>query len=120
MALVAHAAPLAIRDTPHNGLGLVALIGMAILYGFLALLQREWPLLSDQWKKWAAGLTDEAVTRGVIFRDLKGATHTQPVWQIILHVVNHGTHHRGQVSGFLRSMGHVPTQLDLTYYYRNM
>jgi uncharacterized damage-inducible protein DinB len=33
-------------------------------------------------------------------------------------VVNHGTHHRGQVSGFLRVMGHTPPPLDLVFYYR--
>jgi uncharacterized damage-inducible protein DinB len=35
-------------------------------------------------------------------------------------VVNHGTHHRGQVSGFLRSMGHTPPALDLIAYYRQL
>ena len=39
-------------------------------------------------------------------------------WQIVTHVVNHGTHHRGQVSGFLRTMGHTPPPLDLSFYYR--
>jgi uncharacterized damage-inducible protein DinB len=33
-------------------------------------------------------------------------------------VVNHGTHHRGMVSGFLRAMGHTPPPLDLIAYYR--
>jgi uncharacterized damage-inducible protein DinB len=36
----------------------------------------------------------------------------------LLHVVNHGTHHRGQVAGFLRSMGRKPPVLDLIAYYR--
>ena len=52
------------------------------------------------------------------YRDLKGRAYEQPLWQLILHVVNHGTHHRGQVSGFLRSLGHVPPPLDLVAYYR--
>lgn len=86
----------------------------------LAVLGRDWPVIGEGWGKWADTLTDAAITRGVIFRDLKGATHTQPLWQIVLHVVNHGTHHRGQVSGFLRTLGHAPAQLDLTYYYRNL
>ena len=86
----------------------------------IAVLDREWPAIGKAWLKWADGLVEADTTRGVIFRDLKGTTHTQPLWQIVLHVVNHGTHHRGQVSGFLRAMGHAPAQLDLTYYYRNL
>ena len=34
--------------------------------------------------------------------DTKGRPWKQPLWQVVQHMVNHGTHHRGQVSGFLR------------------
>ena len=70
------------------------------------------------WREWAKPLTDESVAASVSFTDLKGNPHTQPLWQIILHVVNHGTHHRGQVSGFLRTLGHTPPPLDLIAFYR--
>jgi uncharacterized damage-inducible protein DinB len=33
---------------------------------------------------------------------------------IVLHVVNHATHHRGQVSAFIRALGHRPPATDLT------
>ena len=51
------------------------------------------------------------------YKDMKGNPHRTPLWQIGLHVVNHATHHRGQVSGFLRSLGKTPPPLDLIYYY---
>jgi uncharacterized damage-inducible protein DinB len=54
----------------------------------------------------------------VAYKDMKGNPYSQPLWQLVLHVVNHGTHHRGQVSGFLRVMGHTPPPLDLVFYYR--
>ena len=84
----------------------------------LALLVREWPALLGRWKQWAEGLTDESVQTEISYQDLKGNTWTSPLWQIVLHVVNHGTHHRGQVSGFLRTMGYVPPPLDLIAFYR--
>jgi uncharacterized damage-inducible protein DinB len=34
--------------------------------------------------------------------------------------VNHGTHHRGQVAGFLRAMGKAPPPLDLMAFYREL
>jgi len=52
------------------------------------------------------------------YKDMKGRPYSQPVWQILLHLVNHGTHHRGQVSGFLRAMDKTPAPLDLIAYYR--
>lgn len=84
----------------------------------LATLRKEWPDLHRRWKEWAGSLTDESVLARISYSDLKGNPWEQPLWQILLHVVNHGTHHRGQVAGFLRSMGHTPPALDLIAFYR--
>ena len=84
----------------------------------LGRLSREWGALYGRWKTWAAALTPESVEQRVSYEDLKGHPWISPMWEIVLHVVNHGTHHRGQVSGFLRAMGHAPPQLDLIAYYR--
>ena len=84
----------------------------------LTLLQSEWPALHGRWKLWLRDFNDDGVTRPISYKDLKGNPHAQPAWQILLHLVNHGTHHRGLVSGFLRSMGKTPPALDLIAYYR--
>jgi uncharacterized damage-inducible protein DinB len=84
----------------------------------LSVLQNNWPALHTRWKEWAATLTDEDARAEVSYHDLRGNPWNQPLGQLVLHVVNHGTHHRGQVAGFLRAMGHVPPKLDLIAYYR--
>ena len=84
----------------------------------LNVLQIDWPLIYAKWNEWAARLTDETAAASISYNDLKGNPHASGAWEIVLHVVNHGTHHRGQVSGFLRSLGHTPPQLDLIRYYR--
>lgn len=85
----------------------------------LTTLQREWPRVWDRWQKYAAGLTPETAEAGIAYTTFKGAPYTTPVWQIILHVVNHGTHHRGQAAGYIRALGKTPPALDLMDYYRN-
>jgi uncharacterized damage-inducible protein DinB len=82
------------------------------------LLQAEWPALLQRWKLWLRDFTDDDVQRPITYHDMKGRPYAQPAWQIIMHLVNHGSHHRGQVSGFLRSMDHTPPPLDLIAYYR--
>ena len=77
-----------------------------------------WPTLYERWRQWALPLTDEAARAEIAYKDTKGNAYRQPLWQLILHVVNHGSHHRGQVSGFLRALGQTPPPLDLTAYYR--
>ncbi len=84
------------------------------------LLEAEWPPLWQAWQDWAFSVQDDGARRPVRYFDLQGNPSEQPVWQIVLHVVNHATHHRGQVAGFLRAMGHRPPPLDLIRYYREL
>lgn len=86
----------------------------------LEVLQSDWPALHQRWKMWAEPLTDENVLNVVSYKDTKGNAYESRLWQILLHLVNHGTHHRGQVSGFLRAMGHTPPPVDLIAYYRSL
>jgi uncharacterized damage-inducible protein DinB len=85
----------------------------------LAVLQNDWPATYQRWKEWARAITPESADAVISYTDLRGNPWSQPLWKLILHVVNHDTHHRGQVSGFLRAMGHVPPPLDLVLYYRD-
>jgi uncharacterized damage-inducible protein DinB len=86
----------------------------------LTLLQTEWPALHQRWKLWLRDFSDDDVLRVISYQDTKGRPYSQSAWQILLHLVNHGTHHRGQISGFLRAMGHTPPPLDLIAYYRTL
>jgi uncharacterized damage-inducible protein DinB len=83
-------------------------------------LRKEWPALQQRWKEWAARKNDEDFLAKVAYKDLKGNPYETPLWQILLHVVNHATHHRGQAAGFVRSMGHTPPPLDLIAFYRTL
>ena len=86
----------------------------------LAVLQNDWPALLERWRQWAASLAEAGASEPLSYADLKGGARKEPLWQIVFHVVNHGTHHRGQVSGFLRTMGRIPPGLDLIIYYRDL
>jgi hypothetical protein len=47
----------------------------------------------------------------------KGMTGALPYWQVILHVVNHASYHRGQITTMLRQLGKSPVSTDLHTYY---
>ena len=84
----------------------------------IATLRGAWFSLAAEWNAWAETLSDESALAVLSYRDLKGSPWQTPLWQIVLHVVNHATHHRGQVVGFLRALGRQPPALDLIAYYR--
>jgi uncharacterized damage-inducible protein DinB len=81
-------------------------------------LQAKWADVHNRWTRWAEAQTDDDLHRVLEYTDLKGKPWSQPLWQLVLHVVNHGTHHRGQVSGFLRCLGVPPPPLDFIAYMR--
>jgi uncharacterized damage-inducible protein DinB len=86
----------------------------------LSVLRNEWPPLLKKWQEWTSALTGDSAAAILSYKDIKGNSYQNPAWQIVLHLVNHGAHHRGQVSGFLRALGKVPPPLDLVRYYRDL
>jgi uncharacterized damage-inducible protein DinB len=68
--------------------------------------------------EYMAGLTDEDLNRVIGYRTLAGKEAASPLADIIRHVVNHSTYHRGQVATQLRQLGVTPPSTDLVAYLR--
>jgi uncharacterized damage-inducible protein DinB len=84
-------------------------------------LEREWPAIQRKWETWAEGLTDAGLTRVASYKSLDGKTTQESVVsQIVLHLVNHATLHRGQAMGMLRQLGITPPGNDLIFYFREL
>lgn len=81
-------------------------------------LRDAWSTVQDRMIEWAAALDEDAWLRKMAYKSIAGIAYESHVWQAILHVVNHGTHHRGQVTGMLRQLGLKAVNLDLIAYYR--
>jgi uncharacterized damage-inducible protein DinB len=79
--------------------------------------EQQWIALLDQYVAWAQAADWNQV---IAYRDLKGNPYQRPVWQILLHLTNHDSFHRGQVSNMLRQLGRTPTPQDLIVYYRSL
>jgi uncharacterized damage-inducible protein DinB len=49
--------------------------------------------------------TEEEFNTQVRYKTMEGKEFSNPVWQIIMHCMNHSTFHRGQIITMLRSVG---------------
>ncbi|HEX4810027.1 MAG TPA: DinB family protein [Bryobacteraceae bacterium] len=81
-------------------------------------LKEAWMALHYKMIDWASGLTDDDWTRQMSYKTLAGMPMLTPLWEMVLHVVNHGSHHRGQVTTMIRQLGSKPVNLDLLAFYR--
>ena len=84
-------------------------------------IRRVW---SDHEKKMRAfleGLGEAGVARVIEYKLLSGQPGSSPFWQMLQHVVNHASYHRGQVTTMLRQLGEKPAKsMDMIAYYRSL
>ena len=87
----------------------------------LAALRHAWSELETQMRDFAASLGDHGPSRVIDYKLLNGQTGASPIWQMLQHVVNHASYHRGQVTTMLRQIGAAPAKpMDMIAYYRVM
>jgi uncharacterized damage-inducible protein DinB len=82
----------------------------------LASLLEVWEPVLTRWPVLVASLGDPG--RLIDYKSLAGEPFTNPLGQIVRHVVNHGTYHRGQITTMLRQLGAQAISSDLIGFYR--
>jgi uncharacterized damage-inducible protein DinB len=77
-----------------------------------------WNGLHHAWIEWAKTCSDEVWEEMVTHRFGSGGEMQLPRWQVVTHLVNHGSYHRGQLASLLRQAGIKPPATDLAAFYR--
>ena len=85
----------------------------------LASVRRSWAETEQQVRAFVAESGEEGVGRVMSYRLISGAPGASPFWQMLQHVVNHASYHRGQVTTLLRQLGAAPpAPMDMIAFYR--
>ena len=64
-------------------------------------------------------VTDEELQRPIDYRLMNGEAHSTPLGDLMTHVANHATYHRGQLTTMLRQIGVTPPSTDMIVFIRN-
>ncbi len=75
-------------------------------------LRAEWDAVEQMMREYLANLSDERLLE----TPLEGEDENLIVWQVLLHVVNHGTDHRAQVLRVLNDLGANTEWQDYIFY----
>jgi uncharacterized damage-inducible protein DinB len=78
----------------------------------------RWAEIDRNLLDYIASLTPEDVQRVVQHKTTAGVPQAAPLWQMLQHLANHGTYHRGQITTLLRQLGAKATGTDLIMFYR--
>ena len=82
----------------------------------VATLRSHWEEVEVTTSAYVASLREHDLARVVSYVNFQGKTWAYPLWQQLLHQVNHATQHRSEAALLLTRLGYSPGWLDLLVY----
>jgi uncharacterized damage-inducible protein DinB len=84
----------------------------------IASIRARWEAIESDLLNFVRTLALADLDRVVEYKNTKGNAFSNPMWQMLQHLVNHGTYHRGQITTMIRQLGATPLTTDLIAFYR--
>jgi uncharacterized damage-inducible protein DinB len=82
-------------------------------------LIKTWKEISQNFKTFIQNMPEDLLSQNLYYRNTRGEEFNQPYYQLLAHVFNHTTYHRGQVVSMLRQVGFTDlNSTDMTTFYR--
>jgi uncharacterized damage-inducible protein DinB len=78
----------------------------------LAAVAGRWGAVEREMREYVASLDEETLNHPLTCLSTRGEEWTYPLWRMILHLLNHQSYHRGQVTTLLRMLGVQPPRVD--------
>ena len=82
----------------------------------VAAIRARWAEIERDTRAFVAGLDDARLAAVVEYRNTRGERWAYPLWQQMIHQVNHATQHRSEAALMLTGLGHSPGDLDFLHY----
>ncbi|MEL6460765.1 MAG: DinB family protein [Cyanobacteria bacterium J06621_15] len=79
-------------------------------------LENEIKNQSAKWSDFLIEIDADKLGNIIKYRTTQGSEKSLQLANILSHTVNHGTHHRGQVSAALTQFGYPAPEIDLPYF----
>ncbi len=84
----------------------------------LPALRQAWEQEERSMRIFLGSLSDDDLQRPVRYTTTRGVPYENLLWQILTHVVNHGTQFRSEAGVALTEFGHSPGDVDFIFFIR--
>jgi uncharacterized damage-inducible protein DinB len=78
----------------------------------LAAITERWRLVEREMRSYLESLDEDALAGPRTYVSTRGDRWTYPLWRMIVHLLNHQSYHRGQVTTLLRMLEVEPPRVD--------
>jgi uncharacterized damage-inducible protein DinB len=82
-----------------------------------ASVSKYWVDVEKDMRGFIAGQTEQTLVHAVSYTNPKGETFTLPLWQMMAHVPNHNTHHRGELAAMFTLMDISHPEEEVVQYF---
>jgi uncharacterized damage-inducible protein DinB len=78
----------------------------------LTAVRTRWTEIEEATGVFVLTCTEESLARPLSYQNLRGETFAYPLWNMMLHQVNHATQHRSETAMILTQYGHSTGAMD--------
>ncbi len=86
----------------------------------LASVKEQWDKVEADMRAYIEEQTEESLQAKITYSNFRGETFSVPLYQMLMHVANHETHHRGELAAMFALMDVPHPEEELIQYFLNL
>jgi uncharacterized damage-inducible protein DinB len=86
----------------------------------LASVKQRWDRQEADLRAFIETQTEESLQGVITYNNLSGETFRVPLWQMLVHLANHETHHRGELAAMYALMDVPHPEDEVIQYFLNL
>ena len=89
-------------------------------YPTLSLIKEKWEQVEREMRLFIGRQTEASLETEVTYSNFAGQTFHVPLWQMLMHVPNHETHHRGELAAMFALMNVPHPEEEVIQYFLDL